>query len=179
MFQILLLLFVYIRRTVTRLNNTDLVVVDSFFLLITVFNFHFQCVTYVSCFYRFQNNYQYAWIKEDFSEEKISYLPTASVGSYLSVHVGQKVELIESKLNLPPEFCLVRLFDNPQQEGLIPINIVGYSIKSSAMSFKSSTESESKYFSDFYLLFKGGLGAASCLLYIFLALLSRRLIFFF
>ena len=92
-----------------------------------------------------QANYEYAWVKEDFFADKIANLPSTPIGSYLPVCIGQKVEIIEGKLASLPELCLARL-PNSQQEGLIPINILRYPLKTSIMSLKSSLDSEGKQF---------------------------------
>lgn len=95
--------------------------------------------------YSSQINYEYAWVREDCTVEKIATFPATTIGSYLHVSIGQKVEIVEGKLASLPEFCLVRLPNSPQ-EGLIPINILRYPLKTSIMSLKSSMDSEGKQF---------------------------------
>lgn len=97
------------------------------------------------CLFALQPNYEYAWVKKDFSIDKIEHLPSTPIENYLTVSIGQKVEIIEGKLASLPELCLVRLA-NSQQEGLLPINILRYPLKTSIMSLKTSLDSEGKQF---------------------------------
>lgn len=92
-----------------------------------------------------QINYEYAWVKEDFTVDNIATLPSTAFGSYLPVCVGQRVEILEGKLASLPELCLVRL-SNSQSDGLVPTSILRYPLKTSIMSLKSSLDSEGKHF---------------------------------
>lgn len=124
--------------------------------------------------------YDYAWVKEDFGEEKISKLPVTSFGCYLPVKIGQKVEIIETKLASLPEFCLARLIveqcstaaATPQQDqqsssslhqlqGLIPITALSFTLlqspslsSSSIMSFKSAFTTDTDGMFLFLFLFQ-------------------------
>ncbi|KAI2803184.1 hypothetical protein BLOT_007307 [Blomia tropicalis] len=86
-------------------------------------------------------NYEYAWVKVDFSVDKIATLPSTNAGHYLPVCVGQKVEIIENKVANLPEFSIVRLA-NSQQEGLVPNSILSLPLKTSITTFKSPMDSE-------------------------------------
>lgn len=94
-----------------------------------------------NCLIAIQINYEYAWVKVDFSVDKIATLPSTNAGHYLPVCVGQKVEIIENKVANLPEFSIVRLA-NSQQEGLVPNSILSLPLKTSITTFKSPMDSE-------------------------------------
>lgn len=114
----------------------------------------------------------YAWIKEDFNEEKISTLLSSSSlydypqqWPFLSVKIGQKVEIIEQQQqpikhqssSIFGDFCLVKIIQNnefndqrqqqqfeefQQQQGLVPYNILRFPLqKHQQQSILSSTTS--------------------------------------
>ncbi|KAH9522943.1 hypothetical protein DERF_006497 [Dermatophagoides farinae] len=100
--------------------------------------------------------HDYAWIKEDFSEQKISsYDHQRQQWPFLSVRIGQKVEIIEQRIHSSPtthlgDFCLVKTIQNELndnhhqhqqlQEGLVPINILRFPLqKQQSLSSTSSS----------------------------------------
>lgn len=103
-----------------------------------------------------QTIHDYAWIKEDFSEQKISsYDHQRQQWPFLSVRIGQKVEIIEQRIHSSPtthlgDFCLVKTIQNELndnhhqhqqlQEGLVPINILRFPLqKQQSLSSTSSS----------------------------------------
>jgi len=93
-----------------------------------------------------------AWVVNDFISDKIG--SNASVTEeFLTVHVGQQVEVIDCNPHGFQDYCLVRIiygpppgldstsYSAPVQEGLVPLSCLRFSARGASMS-KSSAEAE-------------------------------------